>query len=179
MINIKKGNLLENVEQGIIVHGANAQGVMGAGFAKQFKTKFPFAFYEYQQFCQTKELGYQTVNDVLGHCVFTQINDQLTVVSAIIQRFYGFDKKLYVDYKAVKSCFENINRYVITETELRMNNPSIKRMSHGIITVYDCKPEIHFPMIGAGLAGGDWKIIEEIIEETIDPCFTKNLWVLK
>lgn len=43
MINTVKLNLLD-ISHGIIAHGCNAQGVMGAGVAKQIKIKYPTAF---------------------------------------------------------------------------------------------------------------------------------------
>jgi hypothetical protein len=32
-----------------------------------------------------------------------------------------------------------------------------------------------FPLIGAGLANGDWRVISEIIESRIDSIIAKNL----
>ena len=38
--------------------------------------------------------------------------------------------------------------------------------------------EVHFPKIGAGLANGDWNIIQEIIDSSLDQDIKKNLWAL-
>lgn len=35
--------------------------------------------------------------------------------------------------------------------------------------------EVHMPMIGAGLAGGDWQVIEAIIQKTITQAFVHKL----
>ena len=48
MIEYKNGDLL-NVTEGIILHGCNGQGVMGAGVAKAIKMKYPEAFTAYKE----------------------------------------------------------------------------------------------------------------------------------
>lgn len=68
--------------------------------------------------------------------------DDLTVLNAYTQygygRYKGSDKERY---HAIKKVFERINK-------------KFKNCTIGI------------PMIGAGLAGGDWEIIEKIIKKT-------------
>ena len=57
--------------------------------------------------------------------------------------------------------FRNINEYIAT----------------GFESMADLQPrEIHIPLIGAGLGGGNWEIIREIIEQTVE--FPTTLWVL-
>lgn len=63
---------------------------------------------------------------------------QHVILNLVGQEFYGRDGRLYLDYRALRKGIATIN-----------NN----------ITV-----PVAFPMIGAGHAGGDWKIISEIIE---------------
>jgi O-acetyl-ADP-ribose deacetylase (regulator of RNase III) len=71
------GNLLD-VNDGIIVHGCNCQGVWGSGVAKQMKEKYPEAFTKYQS--DLKNLGstalgrisvWGSMNPVTVHSAFT------------------------------------------------------------------------------------------------------------
>ena len=152
-INTKHGNLLTSVTSGpaIIVHGCNAQGSMGAGFAKQVREIYPNAYKVYKN--QNK------IN--LGTCTFAKLEEcsGLVIANAVTQEYYGREKnKRYTDYSAVKSCFKEIAKYASTN--------QIK--------------EIHFPKIGAVLGGGDWKIISEIIDQQLcDTTFVKTLWLLE
>ena len=77
----------------------------------------------------------------LGTCT-TATNGPLTVVNAYTQ--YGFAKSNSpaVDYYAIRSCLSWV-----------ADNFPDKR--------------IGIPYIGAGLAGGDWSIIRDIIEDTL------------
>jgi len=77
----------------------------------------------------------------LGTCCFVHIDNEFTIVNAYIQYDYGRDGKK-VNYDAVRSCMKSIKKHF----------PNAK---------------IGLPKIGAGLAGGDWNVISEIIEEEL------------
>lgn len=136
----KQGDLLECTEK-VIVHGCNAQGVMGSGVALAIKNKYPDA---YKAYLASKQYG----GMVLGRCTYSEQSDGRVVINAITQQFYGRNPHVkYVSYEAVAEVFNMINMF--------------------------CKErgyrEIAIPKIGAGLANGDWAIIEKIIEaECID-----------
>lgn len=86
----------------------------------------------------------------LGTFTSVKVNDGFVVVNAYTQYSYG--SGLQVDYDAVKSCFK-----------------LIKEKFSGL--------RIGYPLIGAGLAGGDWNIISKIIdEELIDEDHTLVKW---
>lgn len=123
----------------IIVHGCNAQGRMGSGFAKELRDRFPEAYGAYM--AHHKQYGL-----TLGTNVPYTVSKNLVIMNAITQEFYGYDGAKYVSYDAVASCFEEIN------------NLSLKLQEDGTVV------SVHYPMIGAGLAGGQWDIIEAIIE---------------
>lgn len=76
----------------------------------------------------------------LGTCTVSD-EPALTVINAYTQYHYS-SKAKQVDYEAVRACFKWI-----------AENYGDKR--------------IGFPLIGAGLAGGDWKIISKIIDEEL------------
>lgn len=48
----KKMSLFDAPKDSILVHACNAQGVWGSGIAKEFKSKFPKAFAEYNNYCK-------------------------------------------------------------------------------------------------------------------------------
>lgn len=131
----KQGNLLECSEPAI-VHGCNAQGVMGSGVALAVKEKYPEA---YKAYLATKK--YDGMK--LGGVSYWHDNG-FYVFNAITQQFYGRNKHVtYVSYDAIAEVFNMLNMFC----------------KENVIT------SIAMPKIGAGLANGDWNIIEKIIEE--------------
>jgi len=69
-------------------------------------------------------------------------NKDIILINAYTQYSYSRDK-VDVDYDAVRNVFSKIKRDY-------------------------SKKKIGYPLIGAGLAGGDWEIIEAIINEELD-----------
>lgn len=51
-IHYKKMSLFDAPKGSILVHACNAQGVWGSGIAKEFKSKFPESFKEYNKYCK-------------------------------------------------------------------------------------------------------------------------------
>lgn len=145
----KIGNLLD-IDRGHIVQGCNAQGVMNKGLAKQVRQKYPEVFSDYMRIHGTEGLD-------LGTAYPFCPTPYLVVWNAITQEYFGTTGR-NCSYDAVQSCFEQIN---IACADL-----------------YDTgiAQEIHIPMIGSGLAGGNWQIIREIIEQTVT--FPTTLWIL-
>ena len=157
MIEHIKGDLL-SVTEGYIIHGCNAQGVMGAGVARLIKDKYPLAFKDYALCLQAK----RTLNKpALGSCTYSIQPDNVVVVNAVTQEWMGTDRR-YTDYDAVRACFEDF----MDEIDSHQN-------------IYEDMPRVlNFPLIGCGLGGGEWDVIEQIIEEEIDDSFKKVLWTL-
>jgi O-acetyl-ADP-ribose deacetylase (regulator of RNase III) len=150
MIVKKSSIVLEN--KGIIVHGVNCQGVMGSGVAMQFRNKFPVVYTDYVSYFNQHKYKREKL---LGNIVVSKINEDHYIVSAFTQLHYGRDPNVqYVDYGALKSCFEKINDLYL-ETAL----------------------PIKFPKIGAGLANGNWDIIEKIINDTLLEEIEKELFI--
>lgn len=129
-----------------IVHGCNAQGVMGSGVAKIIKERYPKAYQryrnEYEQFHRLQ----------LGHVIPVPCGDRINdphnykiIVNAITQDFYGRDGSRYVSYDAVAECMSTINKF---------------------FEVYGID-EVAMPQIGAGLGGGDWNVLSAIIESEL------------
>lgn len=129
----KKSNLLDHLVSGIIVHGCNAQGVMGAGFAKDIKAKYPKMFDKYSE---DIKMGRGLLGDVSWY-----VAPMVYIASGITQEFYGRDGKKYVSYDAVDSV-----------------------MSKVFAAAYHNGLSVHMPKIGSGFGGGDWEVIEKIID---------------
>lgn len=140
----KQGDLLKCPES-VIVHGCNAQGVMGSGVALQIKEQFPLAYDVYMMAHEAGELK-------LGQCSFAEQNGKM-IINAVTQEFYGrVEGVRYVDYEAVRKAMYDINWWA-------------GEMAKIVPHPEDTYLAIAMPKIGAGLANGDWLIIEKIIEE--------------
>lgn len=121
------------------MHGCNMQGVMGSGVAKIVKDKYPKAFEDYKN-----QVGFSQLGDV----IYSNATDDLIIANALTQTGYGRNAQRYVSYHAVKKAFMNI-------AEFTAHSNSVIR-------------HVHFPLIGAGLGGGDWAIISDIIRSELN-----------
>jgi O-acetyl-ADP-ribose deacetylase (regulator of RNase III) len=133
-IEYRKGNLLDT-DVKYILHGCNAQGVMGSGVAAAIRAKYPKAYTDYRD-------TYDNYGLHLGD-VYTSLQpDGKIICNAITQQNYGRDTRVvYVSYWAIANAFKMIEREGISE--------------------------IAIPKLGAGLANGNWSVIEAIIENTL------------
>lgn len=132
-----KGDLLGE-SFGILVHGVNCRGRMGAGIGLTIAKRYPQVYKSYIAFCD--RLRYRH-DFLLGQVDFVKITDDLIIANAFTQHDYGRESIRYVSYDAVDSCFSKIGAYAASK-----NLP------------------VMFPKIGAGLAGGNWDVISAIIE---------------
>lgn len=163
MINEIKGDLLS--ARGVIVHGCNAQGVMGSGVAKAIKDKWPMVFEEYLAFMKPDhpKLVHLHAEWCMGRIQKVVVSDRVVVINAITQQNYGRDGKRYVSYDAIDRAFLAVERMCMLEPYY----------FHG------ARATINFPLIGCGLGGGHWPVVREIIEHRLpDDRFIKNLYVL-
>lgn len=143
----KVGNLL-GVTEGHLISGCNAQGVMGSGVALAIKNKYPLAYQDYRDIYEDEGLE-------LGTAYPYMPSTKLVIWNAITQEYYGQPGR-NCSYDAIETCFADINAAVLSLDEV------VK--------------EIHIPLLGAGLGGGNWEIIREIIEQTCTVPVT--LWIL-
>lgn len=130
---INKTDIL-SVKEGIIIHGCNMQGKFNSGLAKSIREMYPDVYDAYMNAFNKRQL-------LLGKVIYHQVNDGLLFANAVTQVNYGRDENVvYVNYQAIKSVFKDV---ALVATKNNM--------------------VVHFPMIGCGLANGDWNIIKEII----------------
>ena len=138
-----KGDLLEAPER-CILHGCNAQGVMGSGVAKLIRAKWPSAYLAYKASEQYDGMR-------LGVITYAHQDDGKLIFNGITQEFYGrVPNHCYVSYWAVKEVMQDMN-FLAKSLDEYFEKQGV--------------PSIAMPMIGAGLGGGNWEIISKIIEE--------------
>lgn len=146
------------MEKGILVHGCNAQGVMGSGIASQIRFRYPHAYDEYHGVFKNEGLK-------VGDVVFAEIDaaQGFYIANAITQQYYGNDGKTYVKYEGVFKAFKTI----FEEAGYR-----------GI--------PVHYPQVGAGLAGGDWSVIQACIDAAYEAASVettatpeRTLWIFE
>jgi O-acetyl-ADP-ribose deacetylase (regulator of RNase III) len=128
-----KGDFLEAPER-LILHGCNAQGVMGSGVARLIRDKWPKAYQDYAE-C------YNSYGLELGSVLTSRQSDGKIILNAITQNSYGRGG-VHVSYWAIANVIRQLNENLDVRKE-------------GAVAM---------PMIGAGLGGGDWSVISAIIE---------------
>lgn len=124
----------------LIVHVCNDIGKWGKGFVLAISRRW-----------NEPELKYKTWHlsgtMKLGKIQLVKVDSEITVVNMIAQ--HGIKRqgnRSPIRYDALETCLEKVNFF-------------IKNYSPGTT--------IHMPQIGTGLAGGDWFVIEQIIEKKL------------
>jgi len=133
------GNVLDTKCR-IIGHGVNCKGVFGSGVAKSIADVYPEVRKKYL-------LRYNRGGWKLGEVQIVEIPaSNMWFVNMATQESYGREpNKVYVDYPSVGICLNKLLSFA---------------EGNGL----DC---VAIPKIGCGLAGGDWKIVEKIIQECV------------
>ena len=130
------GDLLKLASEGefdVIIHGCNCQCQMGKGIALTIKNNYPEA---YTADCKTEKGSRKKLGDY-SHAKVRGARSEFTIVNAYTQ-FHWRGAGVKADYDAIRKVMKKVKQ-----------NYSGKR--------------IGYPLIGAGLAGGDWEVIENII----------------
>lgn len=161
MIQYKTGNLLD-VKSGIIMHGVNTLGVMGAGVALAVRKKYPECFEEYKEYIAAEvesaeedfdadletddclmEIDRPDSGILLGEVHYYEVNKKLLIANAFTQDRIGFDEdgNPPADLDAITCCFEDVAS-----------------------TAKEYKMSIHMPKIGCGLGGLKWDDVSVIAE---------------
>lgn len=145
----------------ILVHVCNDIGAWGAGFVLAISKKWKEPEKEYkkwhkEKFFNDNEIlkGQRIKEDnsssensfKLGNVQFVKVENDIWVGNMIGQRDIrrGIAGIPPVRYPAIRMCLERVANFAT------INNATV-----------------HMPKIGCGLAGGQWNIVEEIINETL------------
>jgi O-acetyl-ADP-ribose deacetylase (regulator of RNase III) len=141
-------NILD-VENGILFHQVNCQGVMGGGLAGQMREKWPHVFTEYKDFVRIMKKFYMDLygcydsSFLLGKFSMSVIKEQqLYIVNVFGQDFFGTQTR-QTRYDAVIKALGNFPKAFCGKGDEKMFFP------YGM---------------GCGLGGGDWEIVSKIIE---------------
>jgi len=140
-INYIKGDATNPIgnDKKLIVHICNDIGAWGKGFVLAISKKWKKPEQQYREWFKSKE------QFELGEVQFVNINSDLSIANMIgqhqIKRLRG---QIPIRYEAVEKCLSKVADYS------KGNNFSV-----------------HMPRIGCGLAGGDWNIIEQIIQKEL------------
>lgn len=85
----------------IIVHQVNCKGVMGAGFAKQVRDRYPELYAQYRIMCQSA-----SSKDLLGHIMIYEEDDKI-IVNMFSQEDYGNGVR-QTDYEAMDKALQSL-----------------------------------------------------------------------
>jgi O-acetyl-ADP-ribose deacetylase (regulator of RNase III) len=140
-MNIKQGCLIELAKAGefdLIIQGCNCQCQMGKGIALLIKKAWPEA---YAADLLTKK-GDASKLGSYSQAKIDQNGKPLIIINAYTQNIYN-GEGILADYAAIAQCMAKI-----------------KQEYSGL--------KMGIPMIGAGLAKGDWSIIAPIIDNALE-----------
>lgn len=142
MINYIKGDATQPIGEGnkLIAHCCNDIGQWGRGFVLSLSARWPEPEAEYRAWFRYERGLYY-----LGAVQYVQVEPDIWVANIIGQHdIRTIDNVPPVRYDALRNGLRRAARFAAEK-----------------------EASIHLPRIAAGLAGGDWCIIEEIIEDEL------------
>jgi len=143
-----KGNIIDALAKGdidVFAHGVNCMGGFGSGLAGEIARRLPAVRSSYHSKYVIEGWG-------LGQIQIVNITQPFKgfILNCATQKEYGRDplsqpNGRYCSYEAIRDCMIEY---------------------HEICKEKNWLPAI--PLIGCGLAGGDWKEVSKIVEEIFD-----------
>ena len=122
----------------LIVHVVNdSTASWGGNFSKAVKDTYPGAQTDFREWAAERRS-----NLSLGAVRFYSTDRDIEIASMVAQRGYGPSNKPRIRYGALRACLGKV-----AERALRTG------------------ASVHMPRIGAGMAGGNWSVIAELIDE--------------
>lgn len=145
---------LTTIERGMIVHGCNAQGVMGSGVALALRTKWPQIFQGYRNLCESYSFGIELLGCVQFVSISSIFDKEIIVGNLITQHEYGRDGKRYADVNAIEKALSTACQHV---------------------SLY--KLPLYMPKIGCGLGGLNWGDDVHLIVERLSAVYNVDIFV--
>ena len=140
IVNTVYGDIIKMGKDGYfdgIIQGCNCQNKMKLGLAARIARSFP----EVNELDQMTTRGDISKLGTYQYIEYDMYPRPLTVINAYTQKYYGRYGK-YVSEQAVATIFHNLNE--------EFGNDSFT---------------LGIPLIGCGYGGGDWNIIQQIIND--------------
>jgi O-acetyl-ADP-ribose deacetylase (regulator of RNase III) len=134
------GNLVDEAAQyDVVVHGCNCFNTMGSGIAKFLRDRYPGVY-------EADTIAFMNDQVKMG-AISTYHNEDIdtTFVNGYTQHDYRgrYKGAMDVNYDAVRDVMKNVKEHFSGK-------------------------KIGLPLIGCGLAGGDWPTVETIIDEELE-----------
>lgn len=127
----------------LIIHVCNDIGGWGSGFVLAVSNRWKEPEAKYREMAEEFRKNGEFIP--LGNVQFVEVGDDITVANMIGQHMtHWVDGKPPIRYHAIAQALDSVARFAL---------------SRGAT--------IHAPRFGAGLAGGNWKLIEQYIEKHI------------
>lgn len=124
----------------IIAHIVNTEGKWGSGFVISLSNKWKEPEAQYRKW--HKEKGDDLI---LGSVQFVKVADDITVANMVGQEGVGMKRgKAPIRYEALRECLGKVYEFAVVSNA-----------------------EIHSCRFGATRSGGDWAVIETIINEEL------------
>lgn len=140
--NVVLGDLFKDAVANYIMHQVNAQGVMGAGVARQVHNDI-----SNEDFMKYRNYVLRNGANSLGKVIPTQSisNPDRTYLNVVGQQYYGRNPNVqYTDMNALRTAFNTLANVLPEGTDIAM--------PYGM---------------GAGLANGNWDEIESLAKEIL------------
>jgi O-acetyl-ADP-ribose deacetylase (regulator of RNase III) len=131
-----------------VAHGCNAQGVMGAGFAKQVRSAWPQGFREYKIWCDTQISALGKLHVYEHHD--TRTGENVVLLNMITQLFPG----RYAKEELIAMAIEEVEQFVL----------DMKQAGR-----WGDEDFIMAPRIGCGLGGLKWRDVSKLFEGSCVP----------
>ena len=129
----------------LIPHVCNDKGVFGAGFALAVSRYFPHVREAYLGWFAHGVDQHDKRVFGLGECQYVPVGFEGSEVEVVNMVAQGLGGSRPLRYAMLAKCMEELG--------------------HDAVTGLGGKPVIFCPFFGAGLAGGDWNFIEELIKD--------------
>lgn len=145
-ITTKDGDILA-AKTDVIGHQVNCKGIMGAGLARQIRERHAYVYAKYKHFCMSNK-----PSALLGRCLLSEtINYSDLKPPDYVANLFGQKGTSALwrqtDYDAVRNALTELER------EMRKLKLQTLGLPYGM---------------GCGLGGGDWRVMESIINEVFD-----------
>ena len=163
MIKEVNGNLLTYPGIQVIGHQTNCLSVMGAGIAKQIKTRWPEVFKKYCDYCKSQS----DKHNLLGTIQVLKIDDDKYIANLFgeysfcesIAPYEEGGKPRHTDYDALKECLHRLHTWMVLNDIKTVGVPD---------------------HIGCGLAGGNWDgVVYPMIKDEFGDDEDITLYIVK